>query len=323
MLIHKKLSLDENVKLVVENENCAVYKVEDASGEGLMTCYQVFPGIVLMYNDFHIEGGDSQVKPHADMFCIDHCREGRIEWELDNGNCMYQDAGTLRFDTREKNKAYFNCPLRHYHGLTINFFIAEAQESLSAALDGFTVDLRCLRETLCPGGWPCAMTAGSIPWFNFETLYTMNEHIRLNLSRIKILELLLYLNVLPAGNELKEHRYFHKTQVDTIKAIERFMTAHPENRYTLEELSEHFKISLSSMKRCFKGVYGSSMYTYMRNWRMNAAAVMLRETNESVIFIAGEFGYDNASKFSSAFQDVIGKTPSEYRKTVISKENSF
>jgi AraC-like DNA-binding protein len=54
----------------------------------------------------------------------------------------------------------------------------------------------------------------------------------------------------------------------------------------------------------------------MRTWRMNAAAVMLRETNESIIFIAGELGYDNASKFSSAFQDVMGKTPSEYRKSL-------
>ncbi|MDR1300896.1 MAG: AraC family transcriptional regulator [Treponema sp.] len=316
MYIHEKVSLDENVKLVVENENCAVYKVEDASGEGLMTCYHVFPGIVLLYNDFHIESFDSQVRPHADMFCVDHCREGRIEWELDNGNCMYQDSGILQFDTREKQKPYFNCPLRYYHGITINFFIDEAQESLSTALDGFAVDLRGLREKLCPGGWPRAMTAGRIPGFNFETLYTMNEHIRLNLFRIKILELLLYLDVLPTGDELRKRSYFRKTQVDTIKAIERFMTAHPENRYTLEELSERFKISLTSMKRCFKGVYDSSMYTYMRTWRMNAAAVMLRETNESIIFIAGELGYDNASKFSSAFQDVIGKTPSEYRKNL-------
>jgi AraC-like DNA-binding protein len=317
MFIHEKLSLDENVKLVATNEYCAVYKMEDASGEGLMTCYQVFPGIVLMHNDFHIEGFDSQVRPHADMFCIDHCREGRIEWELDNGNCMYQDAGILQFDTREKHKQYFNCPLCHYHGLTINFFIAEAQESWSAALDGFAVDLRVLREKLCPGGWPCALAAGRIPGFNFETLYTMNEDIRLNLSRIKILELLLYLDALPAEDALRERRYFHKAQVDTIKAIERFMTARPENHYTLKELSEEFKISPSSMKRCFKGVYGSSVHTYMRTWRMNAAAVMLRETNESIIFIAGELGYDNASKFSRAFQDVMGKSPSEYRKTVI------
>lgn len=317
MYIHEKVSLDESVKLIVENDRCSVYKVEDASGEGLMTCYRVFPGIVLMYNDFHIERSHSQVIPQTDIFCIDHCREGRIEWELDNGNCMYQEAGILQFDTREKDRRNFNFPLRHYHGLTISFFIDEAQESLSATLDDFAIDLCALREKLCPGGWPCAMAADKIPGFNFETLYNIHEPIRAPLSRIKILELLLYLDVLPAGNEFIERPYFHKTQVDTIKAIERFMTAHPENHYTLEELSIRFKISITSMERCFKGVYGSSLYAYMKAWRMNAAAVMLRQKNESVITIAADLGYDNASKFSSAFKDVIGKPPSEYRKDMV------
>ncbi|MHB9291219.1 putative HTH-type transcriptional activator RhaR [Hollandina sp. SP2] len=317
MCIHEKAFLDESVKLVVENDLCAVYKVEDASGEGLMTCYQVFPGIALMYNDFHIGRTGSQITPHADMFCIDHCREGRIEWELDNGACMYQEPGILQIDTREKHKRNFSCPLHHYHGLTVSFFVAEAQESLSAALDGFTVDLRSLREKCCPEGWPRAVAAHTMPGFHFETLYNMNDTIRLNLSRIKILELLLHLEVLPAGNECIDRLCFRKTQVDTIKTIERFMTAHPENHYTLEELAERFNISPTSMKRCFKGVYGSSIYAYMRTWRMNAAAVLLRQTSESVIAIAGDVGYDNAGKFSSAFRDVMGKTPREYRKDTV------
>jgi AraC-like DNA-binding protein len=317
MRIHEKVSLDESVKLIVENNQHAVYKVEDASGEGIMTCYGVFPGVILMYNDFHIERGHSQVRPRADLFCIDHCREGRIEWEMDNGACIYREAGTVHFDTREKHGRNFNCPLHHYHGLTINFFIDEAQEHLSAALEGFTIDLRALREKLCPGGWPRVCAADKIPGFYFETLYTIHETIRAPLSRIKILELLLYLDIAPVGNEFIKQPYFHKNQVDRIKAIERFMTAHPENHYTLEELSERFNISLTSMKRCFKGVYGSSMYAYMKAWRMNAAAVMLRQTNESVIAIAGDLGYDNASKFASAFKDVMGKTPSEYRKDMV------
>ncbi|MDR0730669.1 MAG: AraC family transcriptional regulator [Treponema sp.] len=317
MLIHEKVSLDESVRLIVENDRCAVYKVEDASGEGIMTCYPVFPGLIIVYNDFHIEHCHSQVRPRADLFCVDHCREGRIEWEMENGAYIYREAGILQFDTREKHGRNFNFPLRHYHGLTINFFIDEAQEYLSAGPEGFTIDLRALREKFCPGGWPQAMAADNILRFNFETLYNIQETIRTPLLRIKILELLLYLDALPAGNEFIKHPYFHKTQVDTIKAIERFMTARPENRYTLEELSARFKISASSMKRCFKGVYGSSVYAYMRAWRMNAAAVMLRQTDDSVITIAADLGYDNASKFSNAFKDVMGKTPSEYRKDMV------
>ena len=43
------------------------------------------------------------------------------------------------------------------------------------------------------------------------------------------------------------------------------------------------------------------------------AAELLRQTNRTVLDIAGQFGYDNASKFAKAFRDVIGVSPREYR----------
>ena len=43
------------------------------------------------------------------------------------------------------------------------------------------------------------------------------------------------------------------------------------------------------------------------------AAALLRETDRTVLDIACQFGYDNASKFARAFRDVIGVSPREYR----------
>ena len=40
---------------------------------------------------------------------------------------------------------------------------------------------------------------------------------------------------------------------------------------------------------------------------------MLRESSLSITDIAGRHGYDNASKFSSAFRELMGCTPREYR----------
>ena len=47
---------------------------------------------------------------------------------------------------------------------------------------------------------------------------------------------------------------------------------------------------------------------------MESAAYMLEYSDKSVIEIAGEHGYDNGSKFASAFRSVKGVTPSEYRQ---------
>ena len=46
---------------------------------------------------------------------------------------------------------------------------------------------------------------------------------------------------------------------------------------------------------------------------MHGAAALLRETDRTVLDIACQFGYDNASKFARAFRDVIGVSPREYR----------
>ena len=47
--------------------------------------------------------------------------------------------------------------------------------------------------------------------------------------------------------------------------------------------------------------------------RHSGAAALLRETDRTVLDIACQFGYDNASKFARAFRDVIGVSPREYR----------
>ena len=44
-----------NVDLVISEGNCKVLKLSDKTGEGVMTMYQVFNGVYLMFNDFHME----------------------------------------------------------------------------------------------------------------------------------------------------------------------------------------------------------------------------------------------------------------------------
>ena len=52
---------------------------------------------------------------------------------------------------------------------------------------------------------------------------------------------------------------------------------------------------------------------YVRAQKMHAAAELLRSTDQTVLDIAGQFGYDNASKFAKAFRDIIGVSPNSYR----------
>ena len=72
-----------NVQNLIESDDCKVMRLSDNSGEGMMTLYHVFPGVFLMYNDFHMKECVSGFQTDMDLLCIDHCREGRIE-QTDN-----------------------------------------------------------------------------------------------------------------------------------------------------------------------------------------------------------------------------------------------
>ena len=95
------------------------------------------------------------------------------------------------------------------------------------------------------------------------------------------------------------------------------MTENPDRHYTMDELSKRYDIYTSVLKQCFKGVYGTAIYTYMRNYRMDLAATLLTQTDEPITMIAGKVGYTNTSKFSAAFRRAKGKKPLEYRKIKI------
>ena len=139
--------------------------------------------------------------------------------------------------------------------------------------------------------------------------------------KVKVLELLMFLNQVSLQDYQEERRYFARNQVQTIKKkMQEYMTADLRNHYTLQELSEKFEIPLTSMKVCFKGVYGCSIYAYMKSYRMQAATILLRDTSDSITEIAAKMGYDNPSKFSEVFKKEFGELPSEFRKSCPNRE---
>lgn len=309
--------MGNNVRKLCEDENHIVFQVRDDTGEGMMTLYPVFRGCCLIYNDFHLEQCYSEFQPETEMFCIDHCREGRIEWSVDKNRYIYIEAGDMQINSRTQHNKTFSFPLRHYHGLTIGFDIEEAERTLLHVMEGFSVDIRKLREKFCPENHTFIMRAGRQIEHVFSELYNLPERVRLPYFKIKVLELLLFLETLDVPESEEERPYYYKTQVAKAKAIVALLTSDLEQWYTLQELSERFSFPMTSMKKCFKGIYGCSIPAYMKKYRMNAAALMLKNTQEPVILIAARVGYNNPGKFAAAFRSVIGMTPTEYRKSVV------
>ena len=258
---------------------------------------------------------DSEFRPGRDLLCIDHCREGRLEYPAKGDAYSYVEAGDLKLDRRLTHTGHFEFPLSHYHGVMVSFDLDTACQSLPQEMRDFPVNLRSLREKYCKDIDPAVIHAAPSIEHIFGELYAVPEKIKLHYFKVKILELLLYLDALELPERREGKPYFYKSQVEKVKAIQAFLASHMDESHTQQALAARFDIPLTTMKRCFKSVFGASMGDWLTQYRMNQAAVLLRTSkNLSVVEIAGRVGYDSPSKFAIVFRKVMGMSPTEYRR---------
>lgn len=290
-------------------------KMENETGEGVMTLYEVFPGALVMFNDFHMAHCESKFyAKENEIFCIDHCREGSMEYALDKDYCYYFEAGDFVVDNRQNHAGKINYPLKHFHGVSIGFYLPVAEEQLKKELKDFSISLYALHEKFSKKA-PYVIRASEEIAHIFSDMYHVPAKIKKDCFRIKIFELLLYLNALEFEDVKTQKPYFYKSHVEKIKTVQELITSDLTKHYTIEELAERFDVSQTTLKTCFKAIYGSPINSYMQGYRMNIATTMLmQDKKRSVAEIAGLVGYDSPSKFTAVFKKIMGVTPLDYRK---------
>lgn len=66
--------------LLTQTGDASVWQFRNETGEGTMTTYELFPGVALSFNDFHMASFDSGFSTRQRLFAVDYCREGRMEY---------------------------------------------------------------------------------------------------------------------------------------------------------------------------------------------------------------------------------------------------
>lgn len=84
---------------------------------------------------------------------------------------------------------------------------------------------------------------------------------------------------------------------------------------TVEQVAKGCGCSTSHFMRWFKQMTGSSFIAYLNERRLAVAAERLRQTADTVLFVAGEVGFENLSNFNRQFKARYGVTPREYRRS--------
>ena len=85
---------------------------------------------------------------------------------------------------------------------------------------------------------------------------------------------------------------------------------------TLIELSKEVDISLKKLKQGFKQVYGSSVFSFLIDYKMQVSKRLLSSGNYNVNEVALKVGYSTATHFINAFKKKFGTTPKKYLMSI-------
>lgn len=130
---------------------------------------------------------------------INHCRLGRVGWDLRDGMSVYLGEGDLSLHSADCcADSVMHFPAEMYAGLMICVDLTHLAESPPPILAEADFQAERLAEKFCGGG-TFALPAGPELEEIFRPLYRQPEMRRLPYLRLKLQELLLYLEGLESG----------------------------------------------------------------------------------------------------------------------------
>jgi AraC-like DNA-binding protein len=85
-------------------------------------------------------------------------------------------------------------------------------------------------------------------------------------------------------------------------------------KLTLGEIAKRFNFSDVYFNALFKNYTGTTFKKYLQKVRCEKAKELLRNTDETVSSICSGVGYTDVKQFFILFKNLVGQTPTEYRK---------
>ncbi len=143
--------------------------------------------------------------------------------------------------------------------------------------------------------------------------YKGNETIKNLYFNGKALELLsLYFNT-NAANTIEQCPFLaDETNVAKIKRAKDIVIARMDEPPSLPELAEEIGLSLKKLKEGFKQLYGTSVFSFLLDYKLEIARNLLESGAYNVNEVGLKIGYSTASHFIAAFKKKYGTTPKKY-----------
>lgn len=283
--------------------------------------YNLIPGISVIVNhanlkDRYRENDDMLEYAHPeDTLLINYIRKGRCQLEVNPDKYMFVKNDDVYMYIKESfpNSFSYIGEVTIYHILinrrqfgkllteytqeyidVINYFFEECENEQSIVFKVPDKIIEIIEE--------------------LENMDNKKKITSLLLFQLKTLESITFLYELEIEDEKINKRTYSDASIRVVRNIKNSLSRNIASYVSLETLSLSYGINLTTLKNCFKDMYGKPLYTWYKEYKFYRARELIKNTDYPIAKIANMVGYKSSSKFAKAFKKEMGVLPSSYRK---------
>ncbi|MEM8613119.1 MAG: AraC family transcriptional regulator [Cyanobacteria bacterium P01_H01_bin.105] len=298
-----------------------VFTVPDKFGKGSIQRWHLRPGLDLIINDLNFRDQIVIERNHPvtdTSIGMSFCMAGQMQIEGSGVDSMVQfkakqaNLGVIN-DTKGNIRYEANQPvlLVHIHVQpdVINLTTGDEFEQLPAQLRNAIAGIDAAyhqSSAMTPVMQATIQQLLNCPYQGFtKQLYVESKAIEL--ISLYFEQLLSDTSVLTTHSDLLSDE---RARIVYARDILLEQVAKPP---TLLELSRQVGLNDRKLKQGFRQVFGTTVFGYLRNYRMQQAQQLLLSSNSTIAGVAQAVGYRNPEAFSVAFRRTFAISPKAYQ----------
>lgn len=130
---------------------------------------------------------------------------------------------------------------------------------------------------------------------------------------VPIIELLLLISENNNEQVISTYQKTNKT-TNRMNQIQTYIVCNAKKTITLDEIAKHIGMNRTSFCIFFKKTTGKSFITYLNEYRVEQACLLLKDRDKNISEICYSVGFQNTPYFNRIFKKIKGVTPQMYRE---------
>ena len=91
-------------------------------------------------------------------------------------------------------------------------------------------------------------------------MYSVDDDVKVDYLKIKVIELLLFLSHSDFEMIQDKKRYYPKNQIETVKSIKNYLSQNLSIKPDFNRLAQEYNININTLRKIFKEIYGSNIH---------------------------------------------------------------